>query len=118
MTHSKTGDRVPDALVILQSSSLQGTRETMTNDNGLYAFRDLPPGTYTIQVLSGRADVAKVTTLPDGANFRANFKLDPDDDGIVCRLPANVRPALDVSLFSITDAREARLLDVPRTIYR
>lgn len=118
MAHSETGERVPDALVILQSSSLQGSRETLTNDNGVYAFRDLPAGTYTIQVLSGRAAVAKVTTLPDGAKFRASFTLDPDDDGIVCRLPARVRPALDVSLFSITDVSEARLLGVPRTIYR
>ena len=80
VTHSKTKERVADALVILQCSCLQGTRETQTNSNGLYAFRDLPPGTYTIQVLSGQADVSKVTTLPLGSKFRANFSIDPDNE--------------------------------------
>ena len=73
-----TKKKIPDALVILQCTCLSGTRETKTNRNGLYAFRHLPPGTYTVQVLAGTADVSKVTTLPRGAKFRANFKVSPD----------------------------------------
>ncbi|MEX1362389.1 MAG: carboxypeptidase-like regulatory domain-containing protein [Nannocystaceae bacterium] len=110
--------RIPNALVVLQSSALQGTRETQTNDQGLYAFRELPPGTYTIHVFAGHADVSKVTTLPDGAHFRANFTLDPQRDPIVCRLPGNyLRQERDVSLMSI-DAQEARLLGTPKTTRR
>ncbi|MEM9453267.1 MAG: TonB-dependent receptor, partial [Myxococcota bacterium] len=80
ITNKKTKERLAEALVILQCSCLQGTRETQTNSNGLYAFRDLPPGTYTIQVLSGQADVSKITTLPAGAKFRANFTIDPNNE--------------------------------------
>lgn len=76
----KDGSKAGNALVILQCTCLQGTMETQTNANGLYAFRNLPPGTYTIQVLVGQADVSKVTTLPRGAKFRANFQVDPDNE--------------------------------------
>ncbi len=80
VTDQKTKERIPSALVILQCSCLQGSRETQTNENGLYAFRDLPPGTYTIQILAGQADVSKVATLPAGAKFRANFTVDPNNE--------------------------------------
>ncbi|MCH9688733.1 MAG: TonB-dependent receptor [Deltaproteobacteria bacterium] len=80
LTHGKTKERISGALVVLQCSCLQGPRETQTNANGLYAFRNLPPGTYTVQVLAGQADVSKVANLPRGAKFRANFTVDPDDE--------------------------------------
>jgi hypothetical protein len=80
VTNAKTGDRLAGALVVLQCTCLQGQREATTNDNGLYAFANLPPGTYTIQVLSGEADVSKVATLPRNAKFRANFKVDPQNE--------------------------------------
>jgi len=80
VTNADTGERMPEALVILQCNCLPSARETTTNANGLYAFRGLPTGTFTIQVLAGQADVSKVTTLPGGAKFRANFKLDPDNE--------------------------------------
>jgi len=80
VTNSKTKEKVKDAIVVLQCTCLQGTRETKTNDSGLYSFRELPPGTYTVQVLVGQADVSKVTTLPRDAKFRANFSLDPANE--------------------------------------
>lgn len=64
VTHSETKEPIPNALVLLQCSCLQGMRETQTNTHGLYVFRGLPAGTYTIQVLAGVADVSKVVTLP------------------------------------------------------
>ncbi|MEM7152433.1 MAG: VIT domain-containing protein [Myxococcota bacterium] len=79
VTHTETNERM-EALVVLQCACLEGHRETMTNDRGIYAFRDLPPGTYTIQVLSGQADVSKVVELPGGAKFRANFRINPDNE--------------------------------------
>jgi protocatechuate 3,4-dioxygenase beta subunit len=62
--HAKTGEPIEDALVILQCSCLRGRRETVTNTNGVYAFKGLPAGTYTVQVLAGQADVSKVVVLP------------------------------------------------------
>jgi hypothetical protein len=90
VTDSKTKSRVKDALVILQCTCLQGQRETQTNADGLYSFRDLPPGTYTVQVLFAKANVSKVTTLPSGAKFRANFGIDPKNEFVrVVRVKAN-----------------------------
>jgi hypothetical protein len=80
VVHAKSGARLAGALVVLQCTCLASAMETTTNENGLYAFRALPPGTYTIQVLSGEADVSKVTTLPAAAKFRANFRIDPQAD--------------------------------------
>jgi hypothetical protein len=60
----RTDEPIVNALVILQCTCLQGMRETVTDAAGQYAFTGLPAGTYTIQVLVGRADVSKVVTLP------------------------------------------------------
>lgn len=80
VVNSATKSPIPNALVLLQCSCLPGTRESQTNTNGLYAFRNLPHGTYTVQVLTGQADASKVTTLPRGAKFRANFSVNPDNE--------------------------------------
>jgi hypothetical protein len=64
VTHERTGEPLKNAIVVLQCTCLDAQRETITNDRGLYRFGDLPPGTYTIQVLKGQADVSKVVTLP------------------------------------------------------
>lgn len=64
VTHERTGAPLKGAIVVLQCTCLEAARETSTNDRGSYRFGDLPPGTYTIQVLKGTADVAKVVTLP------------------------------------------------------
>ena len=63
--------------MVLQCSGLEGTRETTTNSNGLYAFRNVPSGVCTVQVLSGDADVSKVLELAAGTKHRANFRVDP-----------------------------------------
>jgi len=81
--HPKTKERIPNAIVVLQCTCLQGLQETTTNAEGLYAFKDLPPGTYTVQVLIGQADESKVATLPRGAKFRADFAVDPAEDNVV-----------------------------------
>lgn len=62
--NSKTGEPVENALVILQCTCLTGPREAQTNADGVYAFRGLPAGVYTVQVLAGQADVSKVIELP------------------------------------------------------
>ncbi len=114
VTHKKSKERLPQAMVILQSTALPEVREASTNEQGIYAFGQLPPGTYSIQVLAGSSDTSKVTTLPSGARFRANFSVDPDRGNIVCHFPGGPRTEPDESLFSI-GKQEARLLGVPPT---
>ena len=79
VTDSKTGEKIANALVIVQCSCLQGQREMTTNADGLYTFRNLPQGKYTVQVLVGQANVNKSMDVPAGAKFRANFSVDPDN---------------------------------------
>ena len=81
--NSNTGQPIANALVVLQCSCLSGQEERFTNDRGIYSFTDLPAGNYTIQVLSGKANVSKVTELPRGAKFRANFSLNPEQDAVI-----------------------------------
>jgi hypothetical protein len=118
VTNQKTKEKIKNALVVLQCTCLQGTRETQTNDNGLYAFRDLPPGTYTIQVLVGQADVSKVTTLPRSAKFRANFSIDPANEfRRVVRVKANpVRQ--DTSVGTTVSMEEFRNIPVGASMSR
>ncbi|MEM7156268.1 MAG: VIT domain-containing protein [Myxococcota bacterium] len=79
--NSETDAPIPDALVILQCGCLtQGNLEAMTNPRGEYSFGSLPAGDYTVQVLSGKANVSKTVAVPRGARYRANFALDPDAD--------------------------------------
>ena len=75
VTDKKTGGTIKDALVVLQCSCLQGVRETTTNADGLYSFRNLPPGKFTVQVLVGDVDVNKSMDVSAGAKYRANFSV-------------------------------------------
>ncbi len=66
------------ALVVIQCSCLPEAREVKTNLDGIYNFPDLPPGEYTIQVLSGQADISRQATVKAGFKVRADFTLDFD----------------------------------------
>ncbi len=104
-----------NALVVLQSS--EKSAEMLTDVHGRFSFDGLPPGTYSVQVLVGQADIRKVLTLPREASFRANFRVNPDEPLVVCTLPG-ARPGLDESMFSVRSHEEARLLGIPRTVYK
>lgn len=80
VTLAATRGRVPEAIVIAQCTCLQEPRETQTNGEGLYAFRDLPPGTYTIQVLAGENDKSRVVAVEGGQRMRVDFRLEAADE--------------------------------------
>ena len=77
---AKTKEKIAGALVYLQCSCLQGQRETTTSEDGIYTFRNLPQGKYTVQVLYTKANVSKSLDLPAGSKFRADFAIDPGND--------------------------------------
>jgi len=111
--HRTTDAPLGNAIVLLRSSNIPDLEMT-TDDYGRYSFQGLPPGTYTVQVLVGQADVAKVFALPDNTKFRANFSVDPERS-VVCGLPVMPNNQMDQSLLSVTSASEARLLHRPVT---
>lgn len=80
--NSETHEHIPGALVIIQCTCLSEARETMTNDSGLYSFRDLPAGKYTVQVFAGQSTLTKVMDLDRGQQARERFKLDPDSEEV------------------------------------
>jgi Ca-activated chloride channel family protein len=80
---TNTDAAIPNALVVLQCACLSAPREALTNARGIYAFDQLPPGSYTIQVLAHAANVSKIVELPRDAKFRANFAVDPEADAVI-----------------------------------
>ena len=55
---------MPGVTVTASAPTLQGTRETVTSDNGDYILPLLPPGVYTITFqLSGFGTVSRTVTL-------------------------------------------------------
>ncbi|HEV7428498.1 MAG TPA: TonB-dependent receptor [Thermoanaerobaculia bacterium] len=59
-TVSQAGTALPGVTVTVSSPSLQGTRTTVSNEQGEYNFPTLPPGAYKVTFsLSGLTDVVK-----------------------------------------------------------
>src|SRR6266568_5764140 len=58
------GKQMPGVTVTISSANMQGTRTTVTGENGGYTFSSLPPGDYSVTFeLAGLATVTKKTTL-------------------------------------------------------
>lgn len=79
----KTGEPVTGALVVLQCSCLEGQRETQSGPGGLYRFRDLPPGKYTVQFLFGESNLSRVHELAPGTRARIDIRLDPNNRFVI-----------------------------------
>ncbi|HEX3580017.1 MAG TPA: TonB-dependent receptor, partial [Thermoanaerobaculia bacterium] len=63
-TVTQAGTNLPGVTVTVSSPALQGTRTTVTNENGDYNFPTLPPGNYKVTfALSGLTDVVKNTQV-------------------------------------------------------
>lgn len=61
------GLAVPGATVTATSPALQGDRSTVTDTDGAFLFRAVPPGTYSLKIeLSGMLPVEKTADVPLG----------------------------------------------------
>lgn len=64
---SSDGLSLPGATVAIKSPALQGVRTTVTDINGVYFFRGLPPGDYTLTfTMDGMAEAERAVTVPLG----------------------------------------------------
>jgi hypothetical protein len=67
---------LPGATVTVSSPALQGTRDTVTDANGVYVLRGLPPGSYRVAVtLSGFGSVERTTTVELGRPSQVDVAL-------------------------------------------
>ncbi len=111
VSNSKEGGKaIPGALVILQCTCLQGQRETQTNADGLYSFRNLPQGRFTVQVLFGEANVNKSMDVPPGSKYRANFSVDPANK---FRMDIEVQSKVRSDTSSVTKVKMDEVRNVP-----
>ncbi|HSY49527.1 MAG TPA: carboxypeptidase regulatory-like domain-containing protein [Thermoanaerobaculia bacterium] len=59
-TVTQAGSKLPGVTVTIASPKMQGTRSTVTNEQGDYSFPSIPPGVYKVTFsLSGLTDVVK-----------------------------------------------------------
>jgi len=74
-TVTQAGANLPGVTVTISSPKLQGTRTTVTNENGDYNFAAIPPGAYKVTFsLSGLTDVTKNAQV----NLVETTRLDAD----------------------------------------
>lgn len=78
-----SGRPLPDALVVVQSTALHEAIEIFSDERGQFAFADLPQGSYTVQVLAGKANRSVVAQLGEGGGLRVNFSVDPDEGALL-----------------------------------
>jgi hypothetical protein len=72
------GAVLPGALATAKSPNLQGSRETVTSENGDYIFTGLPSGPYTISVsLSGFQTITRSVTLAPTQVLPLEVRLGP-----------------------------------------
>src|SRR5437764_15220063 len=79
-TVTQAGANLPGVTVTVSSPKLQGTRTTVTNENGDYNFSALTPGVYKVTFsLSGLTDVVKNASVNLVATTRrdADMKMSP-----------------------------------------
>jgi hypothetical protein len=73
---SSDGKSLPGVTVSVKSPALLGTRTVVTDENGGYIFKALPPGTYTVSYASaGFQSVEREITLALGATVPADVTL-------------------------------------------
>src|SRR5438874_9828726 len=74
-TVTQAGANLPGVTVTIASPTLQGTRTTVTNEQGDYNFPAIPPGQYKVTFsLSGLTDTVKNTQV----NLVETTRLDAD----------------------------------------
>lgn len=90
-----SGEPIEGALVIAQSTALQGEESVLTDSRGLYRLPSLPSGVYTIQIVAQNY----VQSVRKGVELRANARI-----------------RLDAKLQLASEADQSRVVEVPAPV--
>lgn len=103
---AETGEHIPFYVVKIDGTHIA----TMTDASGHYIFRDLTPGTYTIEASYTGYKTAKLTTeVKSGQTVELNFNAEPDafmlDQVVVTSSKSEVRRRESPSLVSVLSGK-------------
>ena len=109
---------VPGMMITVTSPALQGPRSTVSDAQGLYAMRALPPGEYQVTFeLSGFATITRATVVPLGLvvdqNVRIRAAAVTETVEVVAETPAPIATPIVGANFEL---EEINLLATPRTL--
>ncbi len=105
-----SGGAIPGVSVETKSAALQGTRATVTDNEGRYRFSLLPPGNYTVSfVLSGFAPVKRNGVVGLGKDTALDVTLAPSVSGEITVSAA--APIIDTSSSSLGTNLDTRAID-------
>lgn len=86
VSDAETGEPVPYAKVTL----IPGGKTATTGHNGMYAYNDLQPGTYSVQVMKRGYSTTEVSsTIQNGQITRADIQVKSDGTALHIDVPAN-----------------------------
>jgi hypothetical protein len=75
---SNDGLSMPGATITVASPALQGTLSAVTDVNGIYVVRGLPPGDYTVTIeMDGMATAKRPTSVPLGRTVQVDATMTP-----------------------------------------
>ena len=100
---------VAGATVTLSCECLSQPLTVRTNVRGIYAFQELPAGSYELHAEAGLDSMTRAFELPERAKFRANFGLNTTGAEII-EISTEPDPPRDWSI--LVDIDEAKALPV------
>jgi hypothetical protein len=111
---------LPGVTITATSESLQGTRTTVTDMNGIYEIVGLPNGEYVIRfLLEGFTTLEASATVPLGGTIEANATMQVGSVSEAVQVTAVVpTPLASTEISSNIRAAEVNTLPVGRTVFR
>lgn len=107
-------DPIPGATVVAESPSLQGSRNAVSNEDGGFVMRFLPPGEYTVTVTMPGMDTLKQRLeLNVGSTVRPDFKLRVQSQTESLIVTADSNPILDTAQVT-SNLKQEFITNLPR----
>jgi hypothetical protein len=116
---SSDGLVLPGATVTVSSPALQGTRTTVTDVNGVYVLRGLPPGSYSIAIeMDGMAPVTDRADVPLGRTVTVDARMSVATVAETVTVAATVAPVVtNTTAGANYTSQEIQALPTARTLF-